>query len=235
MEQVLLNASKRDIGKGSARAIRREGYVPAVLYGKNVEAVSVKVPARDFSRVMTAGRNSIIKLAIAEKGGVDERTCMVKDIQQDPIRGDVIHADFHQINLKEKLRATVAVRIIGEDVVIKAGGILQHLLWEVEVECLPAEIPDHLTADVSNVPIGGHLSVKDLKVPAGVDLITDQDAAIASVLAPKAVEEEVKPAEGEAAADAAQPEVIGRGKQEEEGAAPAPGAKEAKGKAEKEK
>ncbi|MHB0884387.1 MAG: 50S ribosomal protein L25 [Bacillota bacterium] len=233
MEQVLLNASKRDIGKGSSRAIRREGYVPAILYGKNVEAVSVKVPARDFSRVMMAGRNSIIKLAIAEKGGVDERTCMVKDIQQDPIRGDVIHADFHQINLKEKLRATVAVRIVGEDAVVKAGGVLQHLLWEVEVECLPTDIPDHLTADVSNVPIGGHLSVRDLKAPAGVDMVTDQDTAIASVLAPKAVEEEVKPADGVAPAETGQPEVISRGKQDEDGEAP--GAKEAKGKAEKEK
>lgn len=233
MEQVLLNASTRPVGKGSARATRREGYVPAVLYGKNVEAVSVKVPSRDFARVMSAGRNSIIKLAIAEKGGVDERTCMIKELQQDPVRGDVLHADFQQINLKDKLRTTVAIRIVGEDAIVKAGGILQHLLWEIEVECLPTDIPDHLTADVSNVPIGGHLSVKDLKAPEGVDLVTDQDAAIASVLAPKAVEEEVKPAEGEAPAEGAQPEVISRGKQDEEGQAPA--GKEAKGKAEKEK
>ncbi|MHB8926752.1 MAG: 50S ribosomal protein L25 [Bacillota bacterium] len=233
MEQVILNASKRPIGKGGAHAVRREGYVPAVLYGKDVESVPVKVSAREFSRVLSTGRNSIIKLAIADNGEVDERTCMVKDIQQDPVRGEVIHADFHQINLKDKLRATVAIRIVGEEAAAKAGGILQHQLWEVEVECLPTDIPDHLVANVSNLSVGGHLSVKDLKVPADVEFITDPDTVIASLLAPKAVEEEVKP-EGEAGAESGQPEVIGRGKQEEEGGAtPAP--KEGKAKAEKEK
>jgi len=232
MEQVLLNAARRPVGKGSAHASRREGFVPAILYGKDVESVPVKVAAREFARVLSTGRNNIIRLAIAQDGGIDERTCMVKDIQQDPIRGDVIHADFYQIDLKEKLRATVPIRIVGEEAVSKAGGILQHQLWEVEVECLPTEIPDHVVADVTDLPVGEHLSVKDLKVPAGVEFITDPDVVVASVLAPKAAEEEAKP-EGEAAAEAAQPEVIGRGKQEEETEG-SPG-KEGKAKAEKEK
>lgn len=224
MEQVLLQAAKRETGKGSAHAIRREGYVPAVLYGKNVEPISVKVPAKEFGRVLgtRAGRNSIIKLAI----GSDERTCMVKDVQQDPIRGDLIHVDFYQISLKDRLRTVVPIRVVGEDLAQKTGGILQHQLWEIEVECLPTDIPDHITADVSTLPLGHHLSVGDLKVPEGVEVVTDADSVVASLLAPKAVEEEVKPEAAVEGAEPTQPEVITRGKGEAEGeAAPAKEAK----------
>ncbi|HEY3314726.1 MAG TPA: 50S ribosomal protein L25 [Bacillota bacterium] len=232
MEQVLLQAAKRETGKGSAHATRREGYVPAVLYGKGVEAVAVKVPAKDFGRVLNtrAGRNSIIRLAIGEDGAVDERTCMVKDVQQDPVRGDIVHADFYQISLKDRLRTVVPIRVVGEELAQKGGGILQHQLWEIEVECLPTNIPDHLVADVSTLAIGHHLSVADLKIPEGVEVVTELDTVVASLVAPKAVEEEVKPEAAAESADRTQPEVIGKGKEEAEGEAPG---KEVKGKSEK--
>lgn len=228
MEQVLLQAARRETGKGSAHAIRREGFVPAVLYGKNVEPVSVKVPAKEFSRVLgtRSGRNSIIKMSIGGAGGIDERTCMVKDVQKDPIRGDLIHVDFYQISLKDRLRTVVPIRVVGEELAQKTGGILQHQLWEIEVECLPTDIPGHITADVSTLALGHHLSVGDLKFPEGVDVVTDPDSVVASLLTPKAVEEEVKPEAAVEGADRTQPEVIARGKEEAEGEA-TPG-KEAK-------
>jgi len=192
MEAINLRAETREAGKGPARQARRAGFIPAILYSKGKEAIPLKVPAREFSRVLStgAGRNNLIRLQV---GGVKgERMVMIKELQQDPVRGSLLHADLYQVSLKEKIRALVPVAVAGEEVVARAGNIVQHQLREVEVECLPTQLPDHLTVSVAGLRAGEHLSVGDLKAPEGVKILTSPDEIIVAVVAIRRAEEEVE-------------------------------------------
>jgi large subunit ribosomal protein L25 len=218
MAVIALSGQRRErIGKGGARTARREGKIPAVLYGHGEEPVSVTIGARDFDLALRGhkGGNPIVNLSVDAK----EFTALIRDVQYDPVSHDILHLDFQHISLTETIEVNVTIHLTGTPTGVKdAGGILEHILREVEVRCLPTAIPASLDADVSALNIGDSVHVRDLVVP-NVEILTDPDATIATVVPPTVMEE--KPAEEVAVegAEAAEPEVITKGKKEEEGAA----------------
>ena len=184
-------------GKGAARRLRRNGQVPAVVYGIR-EPASLAVSPKELERVLAtrAGANVIVQLNVAgdAKG---ERPILIKDLQRDPMKGRILHADFLEIRMDRKIGVSVPIILRGEAPGIKQGGVLSQLLRELEVECLPIAIPEEIAVDVSGVNLNGVVHVRDLTLPESVELVTDPEEPILTVAAP--VEEEEKPAEEAAA------------------------------------
>jgi len=225
MEKIDLKAKIREeLGKEAVKKLRQQGLIPAVAYkGKN--SLNIKLSSKDFFEVIhtKAGENVIVNLQIESKK--PSRTTIIKEIQYRPVKGDILHVDFNEISLTEVLTVKVPIRVKGEAQGIKEGGVLEHALWEVEVECLPTQIPQDFPVDVSPLNIGDSILVKDLQVPLDIKVLTDPGATVISLSAPRVLEEEeaVKP-EGEMV----EPEVIMEKKPEEE-EAPAEEAKEPSG------
>ena len=224
-EQSVLDAQPRTPGtKNDARRVRRQGKVPAVVYGAGKQAVPVSVDPRQVSRILHSrtGHNTVFDLAVD-----GERTkAMIVDWQYEPIKGALLHIDLKRIAMDQKLKVNVPIALIGEPAGVKTqGGILEQIWREVEVECLPGDIPNSVELNVSELVFGMVLRVSDLPVNPKVKFLTDPNQPVAHVITVK--EEEVPTAEaiaGEAAAAPAEPEVIKKGKQEteEEGAETAP-------------
>jgi len=224
-EQSVLEAQPRTPGtKNDARRVRREGKVPAVVYGAGKQAVPVSVDPRQVSRILHSrtGHNTVFDLAVD-----GERTkAMIVDWQYEPIKGALLHIDLKRIAMDQKLKVNVPIALIGEPAGVKTqGGILEQIWREVEVECLPGDIPNSVELNVSELVFGMVLRVSDLPVNPKVKFLTDPNQPVAHVITVK--EEEVPTADavaGEAAAAPAEPEVIKKGKQEteEEGAEAAP-------------
>ncbi|MDI6801965.1 MAG: 50S ribosomal protein L25 [Thermodesulfovibrionales bacterium] len=211
MERVTLNVEKREQkGKGGARSLRRGGVIPAILY-RGGNSTPVKLSGKELSQFIsrTAGEQVIVNLQFPE----DMKQAVVKDYQVDPVMGNLLHVDFQEISATETLRVMVHVVIKGEAIGVKRDkGILQYGLREIEIECLPDQIPGHIDVDVSSLLIGQSIHVSDLKLGEGVRILTDLDEVLATVIS---VKEEVvaAPAEAEIAAE---PEVIKKGKKTEE-------------------
>ncbi len=238
LEHNVLEAQPRQSGtKNNARRVRREGKIPAVVYGAGKNATSVSVDPRHVLRILRSdsGHNTIFDLAMN-----GERTkAMIVDWQYEPIKGNLLHIDLKRIAMDKTLRVSVPIMLQGVAAGVKTeGGILEHILREVEIECLPGDIPSHIDVDISHLTFGKVLRVSDLPHSAKIKYLTDENQPIAHVTA---VKEEVAPtpeaAAAEAAAAPAEPEVIKKGKAEaeEEGeeAAPAEKAEKKPEKAEK--
>ncbi|MBF0329832.1 MAG: 50S ribosomal protein L25 [Nitrospirae bacterium] len=212
MERVTLSVEKRERkGKGGARSLRRESIIPAVVYrggGSTPIQLGAKELARFISR--TAGEQVIVNL----KSSDDTKMAVVKDYQVDPVEGNLLHVDFQEILATEKIKVMVHVVITGEAIGVKRDkGIIQHGLREIEIECLPDKIPGHIKIDVSSLTIGKSVHVSDLKLDEGIRILTDSDEMLATVIALK---EEVVAAPAEGVAEAAEPEVVKKGKKTEE-------------------
>jgi large subunit ribosomal protein L25 len=218
MEQLMVEALPREErGKNRARQLRRAGQVPAVVYGGASEPQALSVDPRVVEKLLhsEAGRNAVFTLAIKGHG---KTPAMIRDWQMEPVKGLLLHVDFLRIALDERLRVRVPIEIRGEAAGVKQqSGILEQVQREVEMECLPGDIPDELVVDVSELVIGKGIRVGDLKVDnRKLSILTDPDRVIVHIVAPRAVEEE-KPAEEVAAVAApAEPEVIRKGKAEAE-------------------
>ena len=214
MAVIALSGSRREnLGKGGARKARMAGEIPGVLYGHGETPIPVSVGARDFQLAMRThrGGNPIVNLAVS--GG--EYTALVRDVQYDPVTHDILHLDFQHISLTETIEVRVAVHLTGLPVGVKdGGGILETILRELEVRCLPTAIPSSIDVDVTALNVGDSIHVRDIVVPS-VTILTDADSTVATVVPPTVMEE--KPAEAVVEA-AAEPEVIAKGKKEEEGA-----------------
>jgi len=196
MERVTLKAQPRDgTGKGAARGLRRGGLVPAVVYGRGREAKAVAVEARalDVALHTHAGRNVLIDLEIANGGAGESTTVIVKAAQRDLFRHHLIHVDFHAISLTDTIEMNVPVVLNGNAKGVSEGGVIEHHLREVLVECLPTQVPDRLELDVTELLVGRSLHASDLVVPDGVKLLTDPDEVVVTVVAPR-VHEEAAPA-----------------------------------------
>ena len=211
VERPSLDVQQRQIiGKRPVRRLRLEGLVPGVIYGRETKPISVTVQRRELARLLHSktGEHALVTLRL-QGDKAWEKPALVKSVQHDPLDGHVVHVDFHAIVLTEKIRVGVAVVLKGEPVGVKQdGGILEHFLREVEVECLPTEIPAGIEVDVAALKIGDALHVSDLTAPANTKILTDSAGVIASVQAPK-----VEKPEEEAAA-ATEPEVIREKKEE---------------------
>jgi len=232
-EKLNVKAQGRDSrGKNEARRLRKTGAIPAIVYGASKAPVPVSVDPKQIFRILKSdsGHNTIFDL---ELDGENTKA-MVVDWQTDPIKGALLHIDLKRIAMDKKLTVTVPIVLKGESVGVKTqGGIMEQVLREVEIECLPADIPAHIDVDVTSLEFGHVLRVKDLPHGEGkLEFITDDNQPVAHVIAVKEVVEATPEAAAEAAATPAEPEVIKKGKQEtEEGAAPA--AEEKKEKKEK--
>lgn len=229
MPVIPLSGTRRgDIGKGAARKARAAGRIPGVLYGHGQEPVALSVSAREFElAVRKQGGNPIIGLAL--DGG--EHTALIRDVQYDPLTHDIIHLDFLRISLTEAIEVEVPIRLVGLPVGVKdGGGILEPILRELKVRCLPTAIPPAVEVDVTALNIGDSVHVSGITL-AEVTILTDPEVTVATVV-PPTVQVEEKPAEEAAAAaegaEAAEPEVIAKGKKEEGEEAEGKGAKEAK-------
>jgi large subunit ribosomal protein L25 len=217
MEQIEINVEQRAPGdKSLLRRMRRTGLIPAVVYHKGEKTVPIQVTESDFWKVLhsEAGRNSLINLKVKDEKK-KQRTVVVKDIQSHPVTGQVRHVDFHEISLKEKIVVNVPVVERGDAPGVKNdGGVLETPLRELQVECLPTEIPEHIEIDVSKLNINEAIHVKNLIVPSNIKLLNDSDMVVVHVV-PPAKEISAETPEGEAK----EPEVIGEKKEEgEEGA-----------------
>ncbi len=218
MEEILLEVESRvETGKTQVKNIRRGGYIPAVIYGLGKKPGALKVSRHAFLQLMHQKHleNAIIKLQV--KGDKQaSHACMIRELQQDPVKGEVVHIDFNEISLTKAIKVNVPVVTTGESVGVKSeGGSLEHILWEVEIECLPTAIPKNIEVDISALKIGDSIHVKDMTFPEGLKVITDAEAVVIHIAAP--MKEEVAPLEGEEAKAAAEPEVIKEKKPEAEG------------------
>lgn len=214
-------------GKNEARRLRATGSAPAVLYGSAGEAVPVAVSPKELGRILHSktGHNTIFNLSV--KGG-ETTPVMIVDWQTDPIKDTLLHADLKRIDLTKRIRVKVPVHTTGEPKGVKLqGGLHEAITRDIEIECLPNEIPESFTVDVTELMIGFSIRASEVALPESIKLVSSPDAVISHVVAMKA-EEEAAPAaavEGAPAA-AAEPEVIKKGKKEEEGEAPAAEEKE---------
>ncbi len=211
------------VGKEGAKRLRRVQRIPAVVYGGPQGPVPVVVDPQELLTALESGENVLINLSL--KGGEAPRTSVVilKELQRDPVKGRPLHADFQEISMERKIRVEVPLSLSGEPLGVKEkGGILEHSLRQLLVECLPLSIPDRIVVDVAALNIGDAVHVSDLTVAEGVRILEDGGRVVASVLAP-AAEEVAAPTEEEKAAE---PEVVG--KKEKEEAEPAAEGKEGK-------
>jgi large subunit ribosomal protein L25 len=215
-KEFRIQAKQRDgRGKNDARRARREGMVPITLYGGGAETVAAVAPLRDLAAILRseAGRNTIFTIEVE---GVGESEVMFHDRQIDPVKGRLIHADLTRLVKGQKIEVTVPLHLTGEPVGVKEKqGVLEQVIREIDVRCQPRDIPDSIDVDVSHLDVHDVLHVSDIKVAEGVEILTDAEFVIATV---GMVREEVAPAAGAEGEEPAEPEVIGKGKKEEEGA-----------------
>ncbi|MHB8880950.1 MAG: 50S ribosomal protein L25 [Thermodesulfovibrionales bacterium] len=215
MERVGLTVEKRqEHGKGVARSLRRAGMVPAVLYRAG-KSQSIKVNKKDLAKLINsvAGEQVMVDLNFTDG---DKKLALLKDYQVDPIRKELLHTDFFEVSLTEKVRITVHVATVGEPIGVKRdAGILQHTLREIEIECLPDKIPGKIEVEISKLELGQAIHVRDLKVGEGIKVLTDAGDVIVTVIAP-VTEAAVTPEAATEVAAAAEPEVAKKGKKEEE-------------------
>jgi large subunit ribosomal protein L25 len=226
MKTILLKAEQRtETGKGGARTLRRRGIMPAVIYAGG-KATPIKFEKKEIVKLISSGvgEHAIINIEFSKDGGKPaEHPALMKEYQTDPVSNELLHVDFMEISLKDKIKISIPIVITKEPVSIKAGGIMEHHIREVEVECLPTQIPDSIEIDASAVEIGHSLHVSDIKPMEGIRIVTSPQMVIMNVAAPKV--EEVAAETAEAAP--AEPEVL-KAKAKEEGAKEEP--KKEKGK-----
>lgn len=197
MAHTRLDAQSRtEFGNGPSRRLRRRGLVPGVVYQRGADSLPVAFPDRELRRALSdGGRTSVIDLSI---GGEAPRPVLFKEWQLDPVRGELVHVDFMQVDLTQEIEAPVAVVLTGDAIGVREGGILDQTLREVTVSALPDALPDAVEIDVSGLGVGDSITVGDLTAPPGSTITSDPELGVASVVAPTAPAEEPGEAEGEA-------------------------------------
>jgi large subunit ribosomal protein L25 len=213
-KDIVVRAKSRDgRGKNDARRARRDGQVPVVVYGGQGETVAALAQAHELAAILRSdtGRNTIFTLDIE---GVGASEVMFHARQIDPVRGRLVHADFKRLVKGEKIETTVRLLLVGEPIGVKEeAGVLEQIIRNLDIRCEPRDIPEHIDVDVTNLGVHDVLHVSDIPVPAGVEILEEPDTVIATIGIVKEEVVEAPPVEGEAPAE---PEVIGKGKKEEE-------------------
>lgn len=218
MSELTVEVQRRELtGKNPNRRLRESGLIPAVVYGENLDSFPIQVDRKKVRQLMrSGGDNAVFQLKL--EGTKTSRHAMIRDLAIDPISRQIIHIDFMRINMTEKVKVHVAIELEGEAYGVKTdGGVLDFMLREVEVECLPGDIPAAITLDVSELRIGDHIEAGQLDIPPKVELVEDESRVIVTVSHAKVVEEEEGTEEGlliEAGTE--EPEVIGKAKEDDE-------------------
>jgi large subunit ribosomal protein L25 len=217
MATAQLAATARDgIGKGSARALRRSGRLPGIIYGHERAPQPLAIATRDFERLLEhiSAENTVIELTI---DGRVSRT-LIREIQRHPFRREFVHVDFQELVAGEKVTVRIPIIVVGSPAGVRLeGGVLDQTLRDLEIEVDPVNMPNHVEVNVEELAIGESLHVRDIKLPPGVESLTDMDTTVCVCAAPRAVVEAAPvPAEEAAAAATAEPEVIRKAKTEDE-------------------
>lgn len=202
MEAAELQVKYRDMkGKSAVRKLRSQGYLPAVIYGRQIESVPIMVKNNEFEKLINRyGENSLINLLLEKDGKQEKYSALIREVQRHHYKEEFNHIDFYQVSMKEKLDTVVSVYLSGEPKSIKDGGILQHGVREIDVRCLPGDIPEYFEIDISELDIGENVTVGDIEVGEEVEITTDRDTVIALVMAPS-TEEEIEEEEDEELAE----------------------------------
>jgi len=214
----LIRAERRKVlGKNACYRLRRQGLVPAILYGPGIENIPLVLNKKDVFSILKSetGERTIFRLALDG----EERNVMIKELQVDPVTDELLHVDLFQIAMDKPIRVSVPVLLQGEAIGVKTqGGLVDFITREVEIECLPQFIPDHIVVDISGLHVHQSIKVADLTPPPGIKIIDDPETVIVTIGLPEAEEVAVAPAEEAVVAEAPEPEVIRkeRAKKEEE-------------------
>jgi len=219
MEHPVLEATVRqDIGKGAARKSRRNGRIPAILYGRGETSVAIEVDAHQLERMLHHGlaEHGMLDLDLKEGKSKKRRTVLIREVQHHPVTGKILHADFYHVEKGQRIETSVSVVLVGQAEGVKKGGILEHLLRELEIECVAEKMPESVTLDVTHLELGHSLHVRDLALDKDIHVLTDPDRTVAAVVPPKLREEVAPAAEVAAEEEAAEPEVVGKEPKEEE-------------------
>ncbi len=213
METVALEAqARKNFGKRSRNLLRNQGKVPGVYYSRHDEPIPIEVPKAAIQPLVYSSATHLILLKVEDNG---EFECVLKDVQFDPVTDEIIHVDLMGLKQGETFQLEVPIQLVGTSVGVREGGLLQHALHKVEIECLPKDIPQHLEIDISNLNVGDSVHVKDLNFE-NIKILNPEDTIVVSVVHPK-VEKEEEPTEelleGE---EAKEPEVIEKGKESAE-------------------
>jgi large subunit ribosomal protein L25 len=219
-QEVTIEVERRETsGKEANGRLRRVDLIPAVVYGGQKEPISIQVPRKTLIDIFKAGGSENRIFLLKLQGTAQSRHAMIRDMQVDPITRQVSHVDFMRIDMSKRIRVKVHIALVGTAYGVKTeGGLLDFVTREIEVECLPTAIPHELQLDVTDVKIGEHLEVSSLQLPEGVTLLDAPDRVVVSVAHAK-LEAEAPAATAEGAAEgaaAAEPEVMAKGKKEEE-------------------
>jgi large subunit ribosomal protein L25 len=211
METTKIKASERkDFSKSETRRIRNEGYIPGVFYSKNNQPIHINVADKAINPLVFTAKTHLISLQLE---GHDEYECIIKDVQFDPVTDKLIHFDLLGLTKGEKIILEIPVRLTGTPVGVKEGGIIQHVMHKIEVECLPRNIPEHIVIDISDLKLGDSIHISDLNYKE-IEFTDSKESMIVQVTHAK-IKEEVAPVAEAVGEEPAEPEVISKGKQEE--------------------
>jgi len=206
-QQVKLKAQKRTlVGRNAIKRIKEKGLVPGVIYGSNQQPMPLEVDNRQLSAVLAhaSSEHILVELEIVDGDQSTNKLALIQEVQHHPLKRDLVHVDFHAVSATEKIISAVPIETTGEALGVRTfGGLLEHSLRTLEVQCYPQDLPGIVQIDVTNLNIGESLHVRDLQLPAGVEAITDENLTVASVVASRVGEEAAETAE-----QAATPEVI---------------------------
>lgn len=211
-EDTVVSAQLREErGSNASNRLRAAGWLPAVLNDTDGKSHAIRLNKHDFEVLLRhhGGESMLLDVTIEEQ---KPRKVLLTEVQHDPVSGDVLHADLVEVSMEKKMRVRIPVELLGECVGAVEGGVLEHLIREVEVECLPGDMVEQFEVDVSELKIGDSLMVSDLSVPAGLTVLTAPDVAVAAVAVPRVEEEVIEP---EVAEEGAEPEVVGEKEEEE--------------------
>jgi large subunit ribosomal protein L25 len=212
METTKIKASERkDFSKSETRRIRNEGYIPGVFYSKNYQPIHINVADKAINPLVFTAKTHLISLQLE---GHDEYECIIKDVQFDPVTDKLIHFDLLGLTKGEKIILEIPVRLMGTPVGVKEGGIIQHVMHKIEVECLPRNIPEHIVIDISDLKLGDSIHISDLNYE-DIEFTDPKESMIVQVTHAKIKEEVAPAAEAVVGEEPAEPEVISKGKQEE--------------------
>ena len=212
MEQIDLKAQiRKTIGNGPARTLRREGKVPAVLYGPKTEPVLLSIDSKEFEQILKESSVGSVLLNLQiQNGKTMTRSAMIKELQTHPVSGTFLHVDFYEVDMQKKITAKVPVVAKGQSAGVELGGLLQYVRRELEVLCLPTAIPEAIEVDITDLEIGDSIHVEDISLSGDIEIPADTNFTVVTILAPKVEEEPVEEeeleegeelAEGEEAAE----------------------------------
>jgi len=207
MEEILLEVEAREgTGRANTKDLKESGFLPAILYSQGKKSMPLKVSSSVLIKLVHQHRIEGVILTLKIKDDKKPHACIVKEIQYDPVHDNIIHIDFNEISLTKEIKVNIPIVAKGEPVGVKQeGGALEHIIWEVEVECLPTDIPKEIEVDVTNLKLGESIHIKDIKFSEKIKVLNDPSSIVLTVAAPMKEEAPAEAVEGE---EKAEPEVI---------------------------